>query len=259
MSLYIIVAENDHDGIKTSYPMLADAFGLSYTQVRNLCRTLVAHGFLHTTVGGGRGNETIISTRNPSENPSTNPSPEGRVSETRHGSDGFVDANPSENPSLNPSLNPSVTPSDSPVNVNDEEKEKKVPPVVPPAPPEPTKPRKKPHVALPESFTLTDERRTWAMTEGLTSPQVEIAFKRFSLHAASVDRRQADWDASWRNWVLSDIQKGVFQGARPTTRHPPEPTGPREADGGQGGFTERRAAGGSLRAQLAAQTKEQSS
>jgi hypothetical protein len=68
--------------------------------------------------------------------------------------------------------------------------------------------RKKPEVPLPDDFTVTDEMRAWAAahTPGI---DVERATAKFRNHAIANDRRQRDWTAAWRNWMLTERPNNV--------------------------------------------------
>lgn len=74
----------------------------------------------------------------------------------------------------------------------------------PPQEPEkPKKGRRKPEVPLPGNFAITDAMRAWA---DKNAPGVDIdrATAKFRNHAQANDRRQRDWTAAWRNWLLNE-------------------------------------------------------
>jgi uncharacterized protein YdaU (DUF1376 family) len=49
--------------------------------------------------------------------------------------------------------------------------------------------------------------RDFARAKGFTEPQIDEQLSRFRDHAAANNRRQADWNASWRNWITSPYQR----------------------------------------------------
>ncbi len=55
---------------------------------------------------------------------------------------------------------------------------------------------------LPESWTPPDDAYEFGARLGLTSQRVELETAKFRNHATANDRRQVDWTASWRNWLL---------------------------------------------------------
>lgn len=64
------------------------------------------------------------------------------------------------------------------------------------------KSRRAPAVAFPPDAVLSDEWLGYATGRGLTVPEAEAEFEKFSNHAQSTDRRCSDWTAAWRNWVI---------------------------------------------------------
>lgn len=74
--------------------------------------------------------------------------------------------------------------------------------------PPPEKPKKngrpkKPETEIPEPFVVTDDMRSWA-AENAPGVDVDRATAKFINHALSNDRRQRDWIAAWRNWMLTE-------------------------------------------------------
>lgn len=59
-------------------------------------------------------------------------------------------------------------------------------------------PRKRPAVRIPDAWTPTAAHRAAAESRGLA---VEWQAERFRDHAQAHDRRCADWDAAFRNWL----------------------------------------------------------
>ena len=61
--------------------------------------------------------------------------------------------------------------------------------------------RKRPATPLPDGFTVTPEMLAWGRAQKLTvDPHRETA--KFIGHAQANDRRQVDWVAAWRTWML---------------------------------------------------------
>lgn len=73
--------------------------------------------------------------------------------------------------------------------------------------PPPEKPKKasrrKPETPLSDTFTVTDDMRAWA-AEHAPGVDVDRATTKFRNHAEANDRRQRDWPAAWRNWLLNE-------------------------------------------------------
>lgn len=59
--------------------------------------------------------------------------------------------------------------------------------------------RRKPARRLPESWAPKSAHTEYAQAEGIN---LEFQAARFRSHAEANDRRQADWDAAFRNWLL---------------------------------------------------------
>jgi hypothetical protein len=76
---------------------------------------------------------------------------------------------------------------------------------------------------LPTDFTLTSERRLVAEAEKLPA---ERTFAKFCDHwraASGAKARKHDWDATWRNWCRTEVDRvkpgfGGFSTTRATTR-----------------------------------------
>lgn len=67
------------------------------------------------------------------------------------------------------------------------------------APARERKSRKKPNVTWPDAFKAD---REYMRQYGFSDADFAREYERFKNHAKSTDRRCADWDAAWRNWVL---------------------------------------------------------
>jgi hypothetical protein len=61
--------------------------------------------------------------------------------------------------------------------------------------------RRRAAAPIPDGFEVTAALRTWANER---APLVKLAreTERFINHAKAHDRRQVDWEAAWRNWML---------------------------------------------------------
>jgi hypothetical protein len=72
-------------------------------------------------------------------------------------------------------------------------------------------PKTKDLIPLPEDFSLTDEMCEWATAQckgkGLEI-DVGLLTERFKNHALANNRKQVDWQAAWRNWILTAIENG---------------------------------------------------
>lgn len=78
----------------------------------------------------------------------------------------------------------------------------------PPAEPKKKPSRKKPELPLPDDFAPTDAMRAWA-AENAPGVDVDRATAKFINHAQANDRRQRDWPAAWRNWMLNERPSNV--------------------------------------------------
>ena len=70
--------------------------------------------------------------------------------------------------------------------------------------------RKRPAHPLPDDWEPNDNHRETARTEGV---DLARAVDRFRNHAKANDRRQADWNAAFRNWLTSDYSRRPSNGA----------------------------------------------
>lgn len=67
--------------------------------------------------------------------------------------------------------------------------------------------RKSPEHPLPDDFTLTDDRRAYAVKHGIPPAEIDDLFERFQNHARQTDRRCSKWGPAWCNWVLVDKKR----------------------------------------------------
>lgn len=61
--------------------------------------------------------------------------------------------------------------------------------------------RRKPSLPLPDDWKPNTKHAEYAAENGIDLPSEAFKFRN---HAVSKDRRQADWDAAFRNWLASD-------------------------------------------------------
>lgn len=109
--------------------------------------------------------------------------------------DGVTNAAPSRPVPTRPSYR--ETPADADGTLFDE-----------PPPPKKKASRKKPETPLPDDFAVTDEMRAWA-AENAPGVDVDRATAKFRNHAQANERRQRDWVAAWRNWLLNERPSNV--------------------------------------------------
>ncbi len=76
------------------------------------------------------------------------------------------------------------------------------------------KPRKKPSIHLPANWTPTDEHHKRAADQGI---DLAGQVARFKAHAETNDRRAANWNAAFTQWLLNvpEWQRGKTKQARP--------------------------------------------
>src|SRR6516164_5020995 len=61
---------------------------------------------------------------------------------------------------------------------------------------------------LPTAWTVDAQGRAYARQKhGWDEQHIDDEAERFRLHALSSGRRQVDWHASWRKWVMSPYQQ----------------------------------------------------
>lgn len=61
---------------------------------------------------------------------------------------------------------------------------------------------------LPPDWSLPDDWRAWAESEGLTRAAIDRQAEQFADYwhgAAGAKGRKADWFATWRNWIRRDL------------------------------------------------------
>lgn len=68
------------------------------------------------------------------------------------------------------------------------------------------KSRRRPSVALPEGFSLSEEYKDYARKQGLSDFEIQVEFGKFCTHARAKDRRLSDWSAGWQNWVINALK-----------------------------------------------------
>lgn len=73
----------------------------------------------------------------------------------------------------------------------------------PPSQPSKRNGRKKPEAPIPVDFTVTDDMRAWAV-DNAPGVDADKVTQKFINHAHANDRRQRDWTAAWRNWLLNE-------------------------------------------------------
>jgi hypothetical protein len=79
--------------------------------------------------------------------------------------------------------------------------------------------RRKTQHPLPDEWRPPEDAYDFGARIGLTADQVEQETERFRNHAKANDRRQADWPAAYRNWLLKAVEY-----RRPRTAQPNRPS-----------------------------------
>ena len=59
----------------------------------------------------------------------------------------------------------------------------------------------------PDGETLTAERLAFATSEGLAEDSARRAWAKMGDH--EFPRPRSDWDATWRNWVRTEVERAV--------------------------------------------------
>lgn len=74
---------------------------------------------------------------------------------------------------------------------------------------QPVPPRRKPKRPMPEDFVPSLDMAQNLMLElGLEPEELDYAFQRMREHAYATDRRQADWNRAFANWVRKAVHDG---------------------------------------------------
>lgn len=99
-----------------------------------------------------------------------------------------------------------------------------LPPPPPVGPPTETWPKRRPaQTALPDDWQPTAAMVQWARDRGWPDDAAKRQTERFREQAAATARRQADWTASWRTWLIGEEGKSGWQrtptAATPTGSH----------------------------------------
>lgn len=88
--------------------------------------------------------------------------------------------------------------------------------------------RRKPEVAIPDGFVVTEKMRDWAARK-VPSVDVDFETENFRDHAIGHDRRASDWEATWRTWMRKSVdfkrQAGNGQRGNGETHKQPSPVG----------------------------------
>lgn len=69
---------------------------------------------------------------------------------------------------------------------------------------------------IPDDFVLTDERRLVAEAEKLPAERTFEKFRNYWRGASGQKARKVDWEATWRNWCLTEAdRKTPVNGSKP--------------------------------------------
>ena len=69
--------------------------------------------------------------------------------------------------------------------------------------------KRKPELPLPEGWVPDIEKARRVMDEyNLTREDMNFCYKAMEAHAHANERRQRDWNAAYRNWVIREVQYG---------------------------------------------------
>lgn len=77
-------------------------------------------------------------------------------------------------------------------------------------PPTPTESRPPQGTRIPDPFVISDDMKTWALSEGITPAQARASTERFCDYwraKPGKDGRKTDWPATWRNWLRRDFDR----------------------------------------------------
>jgi hypothetical protein len=71
----------------------------------------------------------------------------------------------------------------------------------PPERPQPV-PRQAKKVPIPDDFAMTEATELWIREQGYVKRLVEQELVKFKLSAEANDRRYANWQSAFRNWLM---------------------------------------------------------
>lgn len=71
---------------------------------------------------------------------------------------------------------------------------------------------------IPDDFVLTPDRRLVAEAERLPAERTFEKFRNYWRSASGTKARKVDWDATWKNWCLTERDRGAFNGASPQSQ-----------------------------------------
>lgn len=79
--------------------------------------------------------------------------------------------------------------------------------------------RKSRAIALPADFGLTEDRKAYAQSKGISSPEAEM--EAFRAHHEAHGKTMTNWDAAWRTWCLNSKKfAGRGQAQQPASKPP---------------------------------------
>lgn len=90
-----------------------------------------------------------------------------------------------------------------------------------------TTPRSKPRTRLPDNWQPTEEHKTRAVQDGI---DLSAQVARFRAHAEANDRRQANWNAAFTQWLLNVPEWQRHRTGRPGPQATPFPVNGTEAE-----------------------------
>ncbi len=70
---------------------------------------------------------------------------------------------------------------------------------------------------IPDDFALTDERFNYAAGKGMDKQRIENTFEKFTNYWQGAGKPKKDWTATWRNWVMNELERNPRSVAKTTS------------------------------------------
>lgn len=70
---------------------------------------------------------------------------------------------------------------------------------------------------IPDNWKLPDDGWSFAASRGFTGDRIEFEIEKFKAYYQGTGKRKANWEATWRSWVLNDTRSSPpWRGQPPT-------------------------------------------
>jgi hypothetical protein len=218
-NLYILVDEDTEEVLIRSYlrhdglmkqPKMATAMATAHAAVASsVLRGVIVHELIRLRqdfpeLNGWKSDKAAALLSKGSVDPSTYPLGKGSIKGI-----GNPNSNPSGEGSVKGSPTPAPAPAPSSINLHPDDSrcESEQAALIAVQEP-PKKHRKKPATRIPDDWKPIERHVTFARERGVDLPAEVFKFRN---HAIANDRTQADWDASFSNWLANAKSANRFE------------------------------------------------